>query len=75
MPSYRLTLSYFCAPPPLLQIPVWLRWAQYLCSLKYGINLLVLNEFGESSREGWTQEQQDAAEKIITQNDIDPDKW
>jgi len=54
---------------------VWLRWAQYLCSLKYGINLLVLNEFGESSREGWTQEQQDAAEKIITQNDIDPDKW
>ncbi|CAE7272772.1 ABCG7, partial [Symbiodinium microadriaticum] len=27
------------------QIPVWLRWAQYLCSLKYGINLFVINEF------------------------------
>lgn len=26
-------------------IPVWLRWAQYLCSLKYGINLLITIEF------------------------------
>ena len=30
----------------LSQIPVWIRWAQYLCSLKFGINLLMINEFG-----------------------------
>lgn len=26
-------------------IPVWLRWAQWLCSLKYTLNLLLLIEF------------------------------
>lgn len=30
------------------QIPVWLRWAQYLCSLKYGINLMIINEFASN---------------------------
>lgn len=28
-------------------IPVWLRWAQYLCSLTYGVRLALLSEFGE----------------------------
>lgn len=28
-------------------IPVWLRWAQYLCSLTYGVRLALLAEFGE----------------------------
>jgi hypothetical protein len=27
------------------QIPVYLRWAQYLCALKYCLNLIVLVEF------------------------------
>jgi len=27
------------------QIPQWLRWAQYLCALKYALNLLSLAEF------------------------------
>jgi len=27
------------------QIPEWLRWAQYLCTLKYGLNLAILVEF------------------------------
>uniref|UniRef100_A0A7S2JVU6 ABC transporter domain-containing protein n=1 Tax=Zooxanthella nutricula TaxID=1333877 RepID=A0A7S2JVU6_9DINO len=26
-------------------IPVWIRWAQYLCSLKWGMNILYINEF------------------------------
>lgn len=30
------------------QIPVILRWAQYLCGLKYAMNLLFYNEFHES---------------------------
>eukprot|EP00808_Paulinella_micropora_P029614 g71858.t1 len=30
------------------QIPVWLQWAQYTCSLKYALNLLVLTEFNDN---------------------------
>merc|ERR1712159_510851 len=32
---------------PIDQIPEWSRWAQYLCSLKYSLNLLLLNVFDE----------------------------
>lgn len=32
---------------PIALIPVWLRWAQFLCALKYGINLILLIEFAE----------------------------
>ena len=33
-------------PPPICsKIPIFLRWAQYLCSLKYAINLVLLTEF------------------------------
>lgn len=28
-------------------IPPWLRWAQYLCALTYGVRLALLAEFGE----------------------------
>mmetsp|Transcript_9197 Transcript_9197/g.19946 ORF Transcript_9197/g.19946 Transcript_9197/m.19946 type:complete len:355 (+) Transcript_9197:3783-4847(+) len=27
------------------QIPKWLQWVQYLCSLKYGLNLAIITEF------------------------------
>ncbi|EER15522.1 ATP-binding cassette transporter, putative [Perkinsus marinus ATCC 50983] len=27
-------------------IPVWLRWVQWLCALKYGVNLAFFTEFG-----------------------------
>jgi hypothetical protein len=30
-------------------IPVFLRWAQYLCSLKYAINIVMLSEFSLSN--------------------------
>jgi len=30
---------------PLTQVPVWLRWCQYLCFLGYSIKLLILAEF------------------------------
>lgn len=33
----------------LSQVPVFLRWAQYLCSLKYAMNLLLAIEFNLSS--------------------------
>merc|ERR1719183_2222603 len=28
------------------QVPVFLRWMQYLCSLKWGLNIVQANEFG-----------------------------
>ncbi|CAK9102847.1 ATP-binding cassette sub-family G member 4 [Durusdinium trenchii] len=31
---------------PLEDIPVYIRWVQYLCSLKYGLNLAMISEFG-----------------------------
>ena len=31
-------------------IPAWLRWAQYLCSLTYGVRLALLAEFGECAK-------------------------
>jgi ABC-type multidrug transport system permease subunit len=33
------------------QIPVFMRWAQYLCSLKYALNLILLEEFNEDNSE------------------------
>lgn len=33
------------------QIPVFLRWAQYLCAIKYAVNLEILNEFRVSNPE------------------------
>jgi hypothetical protein len=38
------------------QIPVWLRWCQYLCSLKYGLNLMLLQEFGSPTTDDWSAE-------------------
>eukprot|EP01035_Chromulina_nebulosa_P017689 gene17689-23279_t len=34
----------------LSQVPVYLRWSQYLCSLKYAMNLLIAIEFDPSSK-------------------------
>lgn len=32
-------------------IPVWLRWAQWLCTLKYGVNLRLWYEWGGETEE------------------------
>lgn len=57
-------------------IPVWLRWAQYLCSLKYGINLFVINEFA-SYRDSCEESPQSAynCNHIKEVNDIHPEYW
>jgi len=34
-------------------IPKWLSWAQYLCSLKYGTNLIAIAEFRDVPEEGY----------------------
>merc|ERR1712187_851345 len=55
------------------QVPVFLRWAQYLCSLKYGMNLYLINEFGEETRKSWPLGAQTVAATFIESNDINPD--
>lgn len=34
------------------QIPAWLRWAQWLCSLKFTLNLVMATEFGACAAKG-----------------------
>ena len=58
------------------QIPVWLRWAQYVCSLKYGINLFVINEFA-SYRESCndSEESRMSCYHYKDANDVEPSLW
>ncbi|KAF4671642.1 hypothetical protein FOL47_001379 [Perkinsus chesapeaki] len=46
---------------PVDNIPVWLRWLQYVCFLKYGVNITYLIEFG------------DDFDVINDQQNVDPD--
>jgi ABC-type multidrug transport system permease subunit len=52
-------------------IPVYIRWIQYLCPLKYGVNLAFLNEYvsvtGVEARGNWSL--------MLTQNGIEPSAW
>ena len=54
------------------QIPVWIRWAQYLCSLKFGMDLYLINEFGSSSCD--SSRAQDCTH-ILDVNDADERIW
>jgi ABC-type multidrug transport system ATPase subunit len=57
-------------------IPVYLRWAQYLCSLKYGLNIVLMNEFSPSQDS--CQVNAEAAmncAKILEDNGIERDDW
>ena len=52
------------------QVPVYLRWAQWLCSLKYTMNLLVIAEFGDcddAAKEG--------CDALLERNDVERDDW
>mmetsp|Transcript_1741 Transcript_1741/g.1876 ORF Transcript_1741/g.1876 Transcript_1741/m.1876 type:complete len:116 (-) Transcript_1741:94-441(-) len=55
------------------QIPVWLRWAQYTCALKYGMNLNIMNEFGEDVIKDWPALQQAEVKVFISMNEINVD--
>lgn len=58
------------------QIPIFLRWAQYLCSLKYAMNLIILTEFNEHNH---SCSRSDAAAEnchnLITSNNIVQDQY
>jgi ABC-type multidrug transport system ATPase subunit len=56
------------------QIPIWLRWSQYLCSLKYGINIFLINEFA-SYRQSCSDGAAGNCENIKKINDVEPSQW
>jgi hypothetical protein len=56
------------------QIPVFLRWAQYLCSIKYAINLALITEFN-SDLKSCQGASAPYCQAIIDTNDIEEDLW
>ena len=44
---------------PISDIPVYLRWIQYICSLKYAINLVTIAEFHDIIPVSWPEENTD----------------
>lgn len=58
------------------QIPSVVRWAQYLCALKYAMNLAIMTEFqtsGESCSENKFTKM--ACENLIAVNDVRPENY
>lgn len=53
------------------QIPIFLRWAQYLCGLKYAVNLALLVEFNpSSSRCNVSADARKNCENLLSVNDV-----
>lgn len=50
---------------PINQIPYWLRWAQYLCSLKYAINMVTILEFALQTPSTWPYNSTESYEEVI----------
>ena len=56
------------------QIPIWMRWAQYLCGIKYSMNLVLMTEF-DTSLDSCQGGAKSNCEAVLTSNDIDKDKF
>lgn len=58
------------------QIPIFLRWAQYLCGMKYAMNLVLINEFQLGSEHcNETPQARQNCDGVIKANDIDLDNY
>jgi hypothetical protein len=55
-------------------IPNFLRWSQYLCSLKYAISLILLTEF-HSSNQNCQGDAAEACQAILIRNGIEQSQW
>ena len=61
------------------QIPVWLRWAQYTCFLKFALNLVMIIEFSDCSstdknaKSGLTWKHECNA--LLEQSHVEKDHW
>ena len=56
------------------QIPEWLSWVQYLCALKYGVNLGSIVEFGDGMC-GTNSSIQDECRTLLIRNEIVESDW
>eukprot|EP01006_Ploeotia_vitrea_P057305 TRINITY_DN68164_c8_g6_i1.p1 TRINITY_DN68164_c8_g6~~TRINITY_DN68164_c8_g6_i1.p1 ORF type:complete len:630 (+),score=-19.30 TRINITY_DN68164_c8_g6_i1:51-1940(+) len=56
------------------QVPVFLRWAQYLCAMKYAMNLIIMTEFNTDlpSCDGAARAN---CERVIEDNSVETDMW
>lgn len=61
-----LFAGFFVAPE---LIPVWLRWAQYLCTLTYAVRVLLVAEF-----DGCAIEPDDLCSTTLNNVNADPDE-
>jgi ABC-type multidrug transport system ATPase subunit/ABC-type multidrug transport system permease subunit len=57
------------------QIPVWIRWAQYLCSLKFAVNLHMIIEFGKGSSACDGAFNAKGCAAMLDNNEVDQDLW
>eukprot|EP00300_Choanocystis_sp_HF-7_P020304 c20562_g1_i1.p1 GENE.c20562_g1_i1~~c20562_g1_i1.p1 ORF type:complete len:617 (+),score=147.92 c20562_g1_i1:63-1853(+) len=54
----------------LEQIPAFLRWVQYICGLKYAVNLMILVEFSSCIDDKGTP-----CGSLLSENDIQKEHW
>jgi len=75
-PSSAIQLSPAISVPQILfsglfvqtkDLPIYLQWIQYICALKYGLNLLCITEFGGGSRVG--------GDALLEQQNISEESW
>jgi len=64
----QMLFAGFFVTPDL--IPVWLRWAQYLCSLTYSVRLCLVEEFENCGPE---PEATQNCNRLVTNVGADPD--
>jgi hypothetical protein len=57
---------------PMSSIPVALRWIQYLCSLKYSLNLVLITELGDCKG---TDEYVQACDILLENNEVKRSHW
>jgi hypothetical protein len=56
------------------QIPAYLRWAQYLCALKYCLNLIMVIEFSDCGKDSSNPDLAEAAcDQLLKANEVDKD--
>lgn len=56
------------------QVPIFLRWAQYLCALKYAMNIILMVEF-DSSLPSCSGNAATNCRNALESNNIDVDLW
>merc|ERR1712216_590213 len=56
-------------------LPIYLRWVQYVCALKYAINLLCIIEYKDVNLVGPNGQPTDFGTQFLESQDINKDLW